>query len=194
MHRGAPEGGVGYLRCHTPLESLRTLLAILSREDPTGVADPMCLSLVDVSRAHFYADATREVFIRLPSEDPRAGEKDVCGRLKKTMYGTLDAADRWGEHYAKVLCDSGFIRGVASPCHFMHPKWNIHMIVHGDDFIFIGRKDGRARTIKLLEDHFEIKCNSAGPAKGMAHELKVLGRVATYHPWGVDFGGRSQFD
>ena len=43
--------------------------------------------LVDVSRAHFYADTERDVFVRLPDEDPRAGEAGLCGKLLKTMYG-----------------------------------------------------------------------------------------------------------
>ena len=58
------------------------------------------------------------------------------------------------------------------------------MIVHGDDFIFVGRSEGRAKTVKLLSDNFEIKTGAAGPIDGMARELKVLGRVAVCHPWG----------
>ena len=106
-----------------PLEALRALMVYLSQEDPSQSADPLCLTLADVSRAHFYATAEREVYIQLPSEDPRHGCPDTCGRLLKTMYGTLDAADRWAEHYSRILVASGFKRGLASPCHFHHPGW-----------------------------------------------------------------------
>ena len=100
------------------------------------------------------------------------------------MYGSLDAADRWGEHYAAILVNAGFIRGRASPCHFFHPTWKVYMVVHGDDFIMASRADGRQRTLKLLTDHFEIKHDTAGPLPDMPSEIKVLGRVAACHDWG----------
>ena len=67
-------------------------MTLLSRpiDDPN---DPLCMTLADVSRAHFYARAVREIYIQLPPEDPRSGERDVCGRLLRTMYGTLDVAE-----------------------------------------------------------------------------------------------------
>ena len=86
-----------------PLEALRDLLTIAASEDPRRVKQPIRVGIYDVSRAHFYADAIRKVLIRLPREDPRAGEKGLCGRLLKTMYGTLDAAARWEVHYSEKL-------------------------------------------------------------------------------------------
>eukprot|EP00971_Amphidinium_carterae_P007391 146747-Amphidinium_carterae.1 len=40
--------------------------------------------LVDISRAHQHCDLTKEVFIRLPKEDPRSKEDDTCGLLLST--------------------------------------------------------------------------------------------------------------
>ena len=91
-----------------PLETLRLQVARLASEDPKTSSDPLKCMLIDVSRAHFYADATRSVFIKLPDEDPKSGEAGVCGRLLKTMYGTLDAADHWSAHYTQVLEKAGF--------------------------------------------------------------------------------------
>ena len=36
---------------------------------------------VDISRAYFYAKTIWPTYIKLPSEDPRAGEEGVCGKL-----------------------------------------------------------------------------------------------------------------
>ena len=91
----------------------------------TDPNDPCCITLADVSRAHFYAKAEREVYIQLPKEDLRSHEKNVCGRLLRTMYGTLDAADRWAEHYSAILTASGFQRCKASPCQFYHEAWGV---------------------------------------------------------------------
>ena len=68
--------------------------------------------MLHVSRAHFYADAVRDEHVRLPDEDPLAKEPGVRGKQRKMMYGSLDAAQRWGEHYAQVLEAGAFIRGV----------------------------------------------------------------------------------
>ena len=114
-------------------------MALLSQEDPAGMEDPLCLTLSDVSRAHFYAQSVREGFIQLPPEDPRFGQPDVCGKLLRTMYGTLDAAERWSDHDSTILKSAGFVQCQASPCHFMHPGWGAHLVVHGDDFIFVAR-------------------------------------------------------
>ena len=90
-----------------PLESLRALLRIAAQEEPGG-KDPVRLYIADVSRAHFYASAQREVYIELPKEDPLSKDPDAVGLLGKTMYGTLDAdglpitaADWWTEASSK---------------------------------------------------------------------------------------------
>ena len=49
------------------------------------------LMINDVSRAYFYAPATRSLFIELPDEDDEAQEGEV-GRLNVCLHGTRDAA------------------------------------------------------------------------------------------------------
>ena len=84
------------------------------------VEDPFLISIADVSRAHVYADAVRDVHVRLANEAPRAKEPGVCGKPRKTVYESLDAAQRWGELYGQVLEAEGFSRGADYPCHFFH--------------------------------------------------------------------------
>ena len=117
-----------------PLETLRVLLGVACQEDVFRVDDPFLISTADVSRAHLCADAVRCVYVRLPDEHPKAKQPGVSGKLRKTMYGSLDAAQRWREPCAQVLEAGGFPRGVASPCHFFHKRLQIHILVHRDDF------------------------------------------------------------
>ena len=100
---------------------------------------PSLISIADVSRAHFFADAVRDVYVRLPDEDPKAKQPGVSGKLRKTMYGSLDAAQRWREHYAQVWETGGFSRGAASPCHFFHKDLETYILVHGDCTEFAAR-------------------------------------------------------
>ena len=50
----------------------------------------------DVSRAYFYARATRDIYIELPEEDLEANQGEV-GKLNLCLYGTRDAAKEWQE-------------------------------------------------------------------------------------------------
>ena len=78
-----------------PLETLRVLLCVAYQEYVFRIEDPFLISITDVSRANFDADVVRDVHVRLPDEDPKAKQPGVCGKLRKTMYGSLDAAQRW---------------------------------------------------------------------------------------------------
>ena len=66
-----------------PLETLRILLDVACQEDVFQVENPFLISIADVSRAHFYADAVRDVYVRLPDEDPNAQQPDVCGNCER---------------------------------------------------------------------------------------------------------------
>ena len=83
------------------------------RKDVFRVEDSLLISIGDVSRVHFFADPARDVNVRLPNEDPKAKEPGVCGKLRKTMYGSLGAGQRWREHYARE--DLGDRRGLSVP-------------------------------------------------------------------------------
>ena len=74
----------------------------------------------DVSRAYFYAEATRCMYIELPAEDP-LHDKIMLGRLRLCLYGTRDAALNWQQTLSDHLAKAGFKRGVGHPPVFYHP-------------------------------------------------------------------------
>ena len=74
--------------------------------------------IIDISRAYFYAPAQKEIFIKLPPEDPRSGEEGVCGKLLKSLYGTRDAGANWHKAYTDFLISIGMNQHASSPCHF----------------------------------------------------------------------------
>ena len=75
----------------------------------------------DISLAFSNARAKEDVFVRLPKEDQKVGEEDMCGKLEYSMYGTRDAAQNWYEEYSGQFIKIGFRQGRASPCVFHHP-------------------------------------------------------------------------
>lgn len=67
-----------------PLEA-KTCLFSLTVTESVGYVDGfrkkhMQLDFIEVRRAHFHAEARREVYIELPAED---AEEGMCGRLKE---------------------------------------------------------------------------------------------------------------
>ena len=73
----------------------------------------------DVKKAYFYAPATRRIYVKIPDEDRGPGEEGLCGILRKSLYGTRDAAYNWTEAYTRFLVEKlGFEKGITSPCSF----------------------------------------------------------------------------
>ena len=109
-----------------PTEALRFMLSSFMTKPRTtdAAAKPTAISsstavrsaqrnrvliVLDVSRAHFHPPAEREVYIDLPREDSVPG---MIGRLKRTIYGTRDAASAWERFYTEAFKHIGFIEGV----------------------------------------------------------------------------------
>ena len=160
-----------------PLETLRVLLNVcVSGRRVSTLRTLSSSTTADVSRAHLYADAVRDVYVRLPDEDPKAKQPVVCEKVRKTMCGSLDAAQCWGEHYAQVWEAAGFSRGVASPCHFFHEGLQTYILVHGDDFLTVGQREGRKHALNLLRGAYELsKVVTLGPESSQSRTIQLLG-------------------
>jgi hypothetical protein len=178
-----------------PLESVRILLAVFTSEiyDVNGVERPtegpqrIGAKLVDISRAHFYAPAQREIYIQLPAEDPRYGEPDLCGQLLQSLYGTRDASSNWEREYSRTLISSGFVKGIASPCHFWHQPWDVRLLVHGDDFFAVGPMSGLEKFEGFMRNTYECKVQTIGMGEKDAKELRILGRVVSLEQGGISY-------
>merc|ERR1712026_243822 len=75
------------------LETVRLLLAdAAGRCKEVGPTDgEIQVMVIDIKRAYFYAPALKEIYVRLPPEDPRSSDPNICGKLLKSLYGTRDA-------------------------------------------------------------------------------------------------------
>ena len=86
-----------------PLEALKILLSLAMTEgygyQQGTEKQGKKREFIDIRRAFFHADAIRKVYVELPAEDAEDGK---CGILRKSMYGTRDAAHNWESHYTQV--------------------------------------------------------------------------------------------
>lgn len=69
-----------------PIESLKYLVRRASQ------CERMNVMHVDVTCAYLYAEASRNIHVRLPVEDKHGGDEYMCGKLNKAMYDARDAA------------------------------------------------------------------------------------------------------
>ena len=127
-----------------PLSSFKLLLTLAMTDRFYGAdgtlrprTEPWYIMFIDVKRAHFVAEATRDLYVELPSEIRKPGE-DKVGKLLKSLYGTRDAASNWEKTIRKVMESFGFICSMGTPCNFYHPTRNLRCTVHGDDFVTLG--------------------------------------------------------
>ena len=96
----------------------------------------------DISRAFFEAKATRKLCVELPSEDMTDEDYrlDKVGLLEMSLYGTRDAATNWQEEVARSMAGWGFKRSTYNPCLYWNQMTGVRTLVHGDDFMSVGRR------------------------------------------------------
>ena len=168
-----------------PLESLRAILALCaSRQSQKKPARIMAL---DVSRAYFYAPATRAIHIHIPAEDRVPGDEGMVAKLNLSLYGTRDAAQNWAATYTKFLNACGFRTGKGSPCNFWNEARDMAITVHGDDFTCCGSAEDLRWLQHKFEAKFEVTCSILGPDSGQAQEVKILNRIIRWEKGGIAY-------
>ena len=144
------------------------------------------LMYADVSRAYFYAPAVRPVYVKLPTEDVNDNDDGMVGKLNMSMYGTRDAAANWAAEYGKTLTDAGFVQGKHSPCIFYNSSSDTIVMVHGDDFVGIGKPEELSKLRRVLEDKYKLKVETLSGNKEDVQEVKILNKIVRWTPHGLE--------
>ena len=164
-----------------PLEAKRLLF---SEYASRAKSEDLQISFVDVKKAYFYGVPERTLYVRLP---PELGlGKGVVGKLVRCMYGTRDAGAIWENCYATCLTGIGFTQGIASPCCFVHPEWQVSVVVHGDDFTALGSPDALNKFEEGMQKSFECKLKGRlGLGPSDCKEMRVLNRIVRVNDHGL---------
>ena len=166
-----------------PLEANKALFAFVAgmREKRRVQGhDEVKLMFVDVKKAHLNAKCDEEAWVELPGEFNNFGR---YAKLKRWLYGMRKAASGWEDVYARRLVEDGFQRGRAASTIFYHPKTQVRVVVHGDDFTFAGT-EAKAR------EWYDVKVRGVlGSGKRDVHEIVILGRNLTWTEEGLQYEG-----
>ena len=166
----------------TPPWELKRLL--MSQAANRGKGQRKKILLIDVKKAHLNPECKEDVYVELPME--AGAGSDEIGKLKHWLYGFRPAAAAWENHYADKLQSAKFVRGVATPVSFYNKDRDISLVVHGDDFTFVGEASSLDWIEKLMKQWFEVKVRARlGPDIGDDKEATLLGRIIRWNSWGV---------
>ncbi len=143
------------------------------------------LDFIDVKRAYFPAEARRNVCVELPEEDKVDG---TCGKRRKAMYGTRDAAQAWEYEYTDFMVARGFMRGVSTPCVFYHPEKRQRAVVHGYDFTILGIIRELDWFREKIEEKYEVKIRGRlGPDTYDDKSIRIRNRIVSWTAEGIEY-------
>ena len=98
------KAGVDFHETYAPvakMNSIRTILSIVTTED-------LELHQADVDTAFLYGEMDTDVYIRQPSGFVEPGKEDWVCHLKKSLYGTKQAARQWYKKVHSTVTKNGF--------------------------------------------------------------------------------------
>ena len=110
---------------------------------------------IDFSNAFVQAELTEEVYINMPTyfeTDDGLTTKEAVLRLKKSIYGLVQAASKWFHFISGVLESKGFKASENEPCLFYGRGFMI--LVYVDDCLFFGPDESKIDEFiqELLDD------------------------------------------
>ena len=168
----------GVFAATPPLEALRLLLSEAATIEETGEERVMMIN--DVARAFFEAPARRKICVEMPDEakTQEDWDEDNVALLQKSLYGTRDAAANFQAEVRHVMKGLGFKVGRYNPSTYHHEGKQLMTLVHGDDFVTVGKREDVKWFKEKLEGRFEIKTKTIGRGgQDEVTEAKVLNRV-----------------
>ena len=152
-----------------------------------GEEEDKVIMINDVSRAFFEAPMKMDMCVEIPEEAREEGEGDMVGLLKMSLYGTRDAAANFQQEVRKVMVKFGFTVGKYNVSTYFHKTKNLKTLVHGDDFVTTGSREGTRWFKEALGKRFDIKTSVVGRGVGEDKEARILNRVIRVKPGGWEY-------
>ena len=125
-------------------------------------------------KAHLNAICDEEERVELPDEFEKFGR---YAKLKRWLHGMREVASGWEDDYARRRVEDGFRRGRAATI-FYHPKTQVRVVVHGDDFTFAGTESELRKNQAEMHEWYDVKVR--GFLGRDVYEIEILGRNLTW--------------
>ena len=170
----------GLFAAMPPLEGMRLLLSyVASRQNRKF---PPKLMFIDISKAYLHADVLNDsICVELPGE---MNMPNMCGRLLRALYGTRQAARAW----TKTLKGVDFQRVKCNPCMYYHPRRDVRVLVHGDDFTVAGNDSELKYVAEVFHNKYKTKVRGIlGPDLHDMKAMTILNRIVEWTNAGIQY-------
>jgi hypothetical protein len=121
---------------------------------------------LDVKTAFLNGILTTRVYVEQPTGFEQGNREKKVWRLKKALYGLVEAPRLWYETLNKVLTEFGFTRITGDPCLYVLHR-GLHIVLLGvfvDDFLICSTSEALVKEVKdMLKARFKTK--DLGPAR-----------------------------
>jgi hypothetical protein len=136
----------------------------------------MKMMFIDVRKAHLNAACDKpHMYVNLPAE--AGAPPGVCGRLLRWLYGMRGAAQGWETEFGEKLESIGFTKGKSTPVVFHRDSDDTMLVVHGDDFTFLGYPESLKDILTQMKEWWDIKLRAVvGDEEGDDREVTILNR------------------
>ena len=148
--------GIDYGESFSPvmrLESLRTLLALAASRD-------FDIIQFDVTSAYLHGNLKEELYMEQPDGYAAPGRENWVWRLKKGLYGLVQAGRTWNEELNTHMESVGYTATDKDPAVYVKGSWNQKDFAAGgfwvDDFVSIGSGKELDALAKSVDEKYGI--------------------------------------
>jgi len=148
--------GIDYNETFAPVvkhTSIRTLLTLAAKEDYE-------VYQFDVNTAFLYGMIDADIYMEQPDGYVNKKNPDFVCKLKKSLYGTKQAARQWNQRIHDHMIKFGFKQTEADQCVYLRNsgKEKIIIVIYVDDLIVMASsKKSIEEVSKQLKSEFDIK-------------------------------------
>ena len=127
--------------------------------------------VLDVKRAFLYGKARRDIYIKLPPEDPMYGT-GVVGKLERSLYGTRDAPQIWQDELKSSMEELGFRSCLSNPGVYIQDETGVLAVAHVDDVLAVGSSCHLQNFQAQLHKKYDLKHHILGPSVSEEQEVE----------------------
>ena len=170
---------------YAPTPGLDLVKGVLSHAAAAGKSKDHVVAVVDVRRAYFYAEPLPKTFVELPDYFDIDTRTRCCGKLRRCLYGTRQAARSWQREIEKGIKAAGMVIGEMSKCSFKSLCGKLVGVVHGDDILLSGPRSLVDAVRNSLRKRYEIREQMLGAGPKDASEIIMLNRRVQWTEAGI---------
>ena len=124
-----------------------------------AVQNEMMLHQMDVTSTFLNGDLEEEVYMTQPEGFKVKGKEHLVCRLKRSLYGLMQAPRCWNMTLDHLLKNMGFEQTKSDPCLYISSEGELCIIaVYVDDILLAIKSKKRMKDVKSkLSAQFEVK-------------------------------------